>query len=151
MKPACLITTAATLIPTVFALAQETPVTPTIESVSLFKNGVAVMTASLPVKGPGIYRWDNPPQMIHGTFAVESASPVAVTSALRYVERSDENLPPSGNLAEEVAGSGIAVTLKTDNGVPGAVIKGKVPATLGAPGRAPWDSRFASLREPRPY
>ena len=36
-----------------------------IESVGLFKNGVAVVRASFTVPGPGSYRWDNIPQTIH--------------------------------------------------------------------------------------
>jgi hypothetical protein len=129
---------------------RETRVTPKMEAVSLFKNGVAVMTATFPAEKPGIYRWENPPQIIHGTLAVESASPVAVTSALREVERTDKGLPPAVNLAEELAGSGVLVTTKSDKGAPGATYEGKVPAALASPGRAPWDSNYTSLRE-QPY
>src|SRR5262245_5916432 len=114
---------------------RETPVAPKIEAVSLFKNGVAVMTATFPAEKPGIYRWDNPPQIIHGTFAVESASPVAVTSALREVERSDKGLPPAANLAEELAGSGVSVTTKTQQGAPAQTYAGRVPAALTSAGR----------------
>ena len=46
-------------------LADETPIQPQIESVGLFKNGVAVVRASFTVPGPGSYRWDNIPQTIH--------------------------------------------------------------------------------------
>ena len=38
-----------------FALADETPVQPQIESAGLFKNGVAVVKASFTVPGPGTY------------------------------------------------------------------------------------------------
>jgi hypothetical protein len=145
---------AASIFTVLAASAQEMremPVTPKIEAVSLFKNGVAVMTATFPAEKAGIYRWENPPQIIHGTFAVESASPVSVTSALREVERTDKGLPPAGNLAEELAGSGVSVTVKGDKGVPGAIYEGKVPPALNSAGRTAWDSNYASLREQQYY
>lgn len=45
-----------------FGLADETPIQPQIESVGLFKNGVAVVRASFTAPGPGCYRWDAVPQ-----------------------------------------------------------------------------------------
>ena len=53
-----------------FAAAEETVVTPAIESVGLFKNGLAVVRATFPVKGPGSYRWDKVPRVVHGSFWV---------------------------------------------------------------------------------
>ena len=55
------------------AAAEETIVQPKIESVGLFKNGLAVVRAVFPVSGPGSCRWDKVPRVIHGSFWIESA------------------------------------------------------------------------------
>ena len=53
-------------------LADETKVTAKTEAVALFKNGYTVVRQEIDVPGSGIYRWEEVPPVIHGTFFIES-------------------------------------------------------------------------------
>jgi hypothetical protein len=86
------------------SLAQETPVTPTIESVGLFKNGLSVVRASFEAKSPGAYIWMDPPRCVHGTFLVESESDLSLRSGSRIVEEKAERDQPTGVLQTDLAG-----------------------------------------------
>ncbi len=77
-----------------FALADETPVQPQIESVGLFKNGVAVVKASFTVPGPGSYRWDAIPKAVHGTFSVDSEATLTTRATHRMIEEEFKTAQP---------------------------------------------------------
>lgn len=68
------------------AFAQETAVNVPIQSIGLFKNGLAVVRRHVTVPGPGVYRIENVPAPVHGTFFVESAATVSATVTTREVE-----------------------------------------------------------------
>jgi hypothetical protein len=136
-------------ITTLTLAAEEAAVKPEIESVGLFKNGIAVVRATFPIGGPGIYRWDHVPQVIHGTFWVESDGEVAVLSTTRKIEETDETGAPSGIVA---AGS----RREGSHGHPPPKrldpFRPYPPASPGRSGRcrrAPalrqWDTNYASL------
>jgi len=133
--------------------AEETAVTPTFESVGLFKNGLAVVRATFPVKGPGCYRWDKVPRVVHGSFWVESDGKITVQSTTRMVEDTEANEPPTGALQADLAGKMVTVTLKTTgtSQTPSA-ITGKVwDMPPGSPSRK-WDTDYSSLNPGgRPY
>jgi Domain of unknown function (DUF4139) len=94
------------------AFAQETPITPTVKSVGLFKNGLSVIRASFEAKSPGTYLWTDPPRCVHGTFLVESDTEIALRSGNRRMEVSAEDDPPSGVLQKDLAGRNVRVRMR---------------------------------------
>ncbi|HEX7260958.1 MAG TPA: hypothetical protein VF258_04030 [Luteolibacter sp.] len=127
--------------------AEETVVKPTVESVGLFKNGLAVVRATFPVTGTGNYRWDKVPRAIHGSFWIESDGEVVVQTTTRMVEEVDESDSPSGMMQQDLAGKEVAVTLrKTDSAQP-PVITGKVwEVPMRMPNRT-WDADYSTLKD----
>ena len=134
---------------TTFSMAaDESVVKPGIDSVGLFKNGIAVVRASFPVDGPGNYRWDHIPQVIHGTFWVESDGEVSVLSTTRRVEETDESGTPTGFLQQDLAGKEVAITLRQNNPAVSPVsttITGTVWSVPPRPVIRQWDTNYASL------
>ena len=57
------------------------PASSTIQSIGLFKNGLAVVRRNVAVPGPGVYRIEDVPAPMHGTFFIESAATVTATNA----------------------------------------------------------------------
>jgi hypothetical protein len=94
------------------SFAQETPVTPTINSVDLFKNGLSVVRASFEAKSPGTYVWTDPPRCVHGTFLVESEADLSLRSGSRMVEENTERDRPTGSLQSDLAGQNVRVRLR---------------------------------------
>ena len=90
----------------------EKTVTPTIESVGMFKNGLTVVRATFPIDGSGKYIWKKVPQVVHGSFWVESDAKVTVRSTTRMVEETEEAEQPVGTLQKDLAGKNITVTLR---------------------------------------
>lgn len=137
-------------ITTLAAAAEESAVKPTIESVGLFKNGLAVVRATFPVTGPGSYRWDKVPRVIHGSFWIESDGEVAIHATQRLVDVTDETESPSGTLQRDLAGKDVTVMLKTSTTTAGTSFTGKVweipPQTLSRT----WDVDYSSLTA-QPY
>lgn len=112
-------------------MAGETRIQPQIESVGLFKNGVAVVRAGFTVPGPGSYCWEDIPQTIHGTFEV-SGNPVLTVRATRRMV--DEEFPGGQpGMRDELAGKNVTVTLAGDQGQAAPSLQGRVmenPAIL---------------------
>jgi hypothetical protein len=125
--------------------AEEIPVTPTLESVALFKNGLTVVRASFPVNGPGHYRWDQVPRVIHGSFWVESDGLVSVQSTTRNIVSNEANESPSGLLQCDLAGNEVTVTLKASGAAQSAVLTGKVWDLPPRPATRTWDADYSSL------
>lgn len=135
-------------ITTLTLAADEAAVKPEIESVGLFKNGIAVVRATFPIGGPGIYRWDHVPQVIHGTFWIESDGEVAVQSTNRKIEETDETDAPSGMLQQDLAGKEVTVTLRQNEPTISSIstgITGTVWAVPPRPNPRQWDTNYASL------
>jgi hypothetical protein len=123
----------------------ETILSPTVESVSAFKNGVAVIRAAFRVEKPGVYVWQRPPAAIHGTFWTESDLKVNVRSTVRMLP-TPEGVPTAvPGLQEELAGRPVEVTLKATGAGQPATLRGRVwtPPPEG-PVRS-WDTNFASV------
>lgn len=131
---------------TSFSLAvEEALVKPEIESVGLFKNGIAVVRANFPIGGSGVYRWDHIPQVIHGTFWVESDGEVSVLSTTRRMEDTDESGAPTGSLQQDLAGKEVSVTLRQNDSTIPHGITGTVWAVPPRPGLRQWDTNYASI------
>jgi hypothetical protein len=58
-----------------------------IVSAGLFKNGLAAIKREVTVPGPGVYRLDDVPAPVHGTFWIESDTVVHTRITTRRVER----------------------------------------------------------------
>ncbi len=134
------------------------PVEPQIESVGLFKNGLAVVRASFPVPAAGTFRWESVPRAVHGTFWVESETDVTVLSTTVQAEVEDDVEQPTGRLQTDLAGVSVAVTLKPGPQGPGETIRGEVwkvpqPSPLIARDAARpglWDAPESSRWSARP-
>jgi len=123
----------------------ETVVTPKVESVSTFKNGVAVIRALFRVEKPGLYVWQRPPTAVQGTFWVESDLKVNVRSTVRMLP-APEGVPAiAAGFQQELAGKTVRVVLKAAGAAAPDTYEGRVwsPPPL-VPIRA-WDTNFASL------
>ena len=105
----------ALLVSTGFA--QEKPLQPKIDSVALFKNGLAVVSASFEPDGAGDYVWADPPKAIHGTFFVESAGGMVIRSSMRSLPEKGP-ASPTGLLQRDLAGATIrgSLTLGEEGG-----------------------------------
>lgn len=125
--------------------AEETVVTPSVESVALFKNGLAVVRASFPVKGAGQYRWDKVPRVVHGSFWVESDGQVSVQSTTRMIEVTDDTESPAGTLQKDLAGKEVTVAVKSTGTSPIWTLTGKVWDVPPPAVRKSWDAEYSSL------
>lgn len=68
------------------ASADETPAKSQIASVSLFKNGLAVVRRTVSLPGPGSYRLDDVPEPVHGTWWIESPARIETRVTTREIE-----------------------------------------------------------------
>ena len=128
--------------------AEELPVVPRVDSVGLFKNGVAVVRASFEAKQAGSYRWDELPRSIHGSFWIESDGVVSVRATTRMVD--EPAAAPTGILQRDLAGQAVTVRLKKGSeGGEAPVVSGKVWALPEQPARKSWDSGF--FNSPNPW
>ncbi|MDR3232640.1 MAG: hypothetical protein LBT46_03055, partial [Planctomycetaceae bacterium] len=67
------------------AAESEQRVSAATESVALFKNGFTIVRQEITVPAPGVYRWDEIPAVIHGTFFIESGLNVEIQTTQRLV------------------------------------------------------------------
>lgn len=100
--------------------AEETAVKSRIVAVGLFKNGLAVVQRGLTVPGPGIYRLEDVPEPVHGTYWVESGAAVESSMKWREVE-GPAQLAAAVHLQSELAGKKVTVHFRG----------GQVPAVAG--------------------
>ena len=92
--------------------AEERTVTPALERVSLFKNGYIIVQQSIDIPASGLYRWDNVPLAVHGTFFTESDLDVEIrtTSQQSAITESKEKIP---NSLEDFIGRRVSVLFGT--------------------------------------
>jgi hypothetical protein len=114
---------AAVLLGALAAFADETRVDSKIESIGLFKNGLAVVRRTVNVDGPGIYRLEDVPTPVHGTFWVESDVPVETQVTQRDVQSPIRSKSPI-DFQQDLVGRKVAIELRTDktNSVTGTVV-----------------------------
>lgn len=114
-------------------IAAETAISPKIESVSLFKNGLCVVRASFEAKEPGTFVWSDPPRCVHGTFMVDSTADVALSSGMRTIEEAITDDRPTGSLQNDLAGQKVKVRLRGNQSTPPQEIVGRVWALPPTP------------------
>ncbi len=100
---------------------EEVAATSHVESAGLFKNGLAVIRRTAHLGGPGVYRVDDMPAPIHGTFWVESDLPIETRVTTRMVQEP----PTAGGGAVDVQQDLVGQTVTIHYRVP------HLPATVG--------------------
>jgi len=140
MKPTILFLCASVAI-----AAGENSVSPAFDSVGMFKNGLAVVRVSFPIEGPGLYRWEKVPHVVHGSLWVESDGIINVRSTTRMISETDEAESPAGVLQKDLAGNGVSVTLRDHNGAEGGVLTGIVWDVPPLTTPKSWDTEYSSL------
>ena len=74
-------------VPLVTASGQESTARSRIVSVSVFKNGLALVEQEVQVPGEGTYRLDTAPNPVHGTFWIKSNWKLPMRYLTRRVRR----------------------------------------------------------------
>lgn len=140
------------LLATVTLASAEKTVIPAIESVGMFKNGLTVVRATFPIDGPGDYLWEKVPQVVHGSFWIESDSEVIVQSTTRMVEETEDAEQPVGILQKDLGGKNVTVTLKgLPTGLQSAIstdeyfVSGTVWDVPSLAEAKTWDTDYSSL------
>ncbi len=95
---------------TAAAFADEKAVTSKIESVGLFKNGLAVIERTVELPGEGTYRIDDVPTPVHGTFFIESQGKVGVRVTTELVDAPLDVV--SQPLQDQLAGKTVTIALR---------------------------------------
>lgn len=108
-------------VPSMFAQG-ETPATSRIDSIDLFKNGIAVVTRSIDVDKPGRYLVDASIRPVNGTFWITSGQEVSVCGETRLVDV--PNSAPFSNLQATLVGHEVTLYLREGSG--NQIVKGKV-------------------------
>jgi hypothetical protein len=97
---------------------------PQIESVGVFKNGIAVVRASFSVAGPGSYRWDQVPHAIHATFSVDSEAVLTTRATHRLLEEPAD--PSSPEIQDALAGKNVVISLSGEHGQFPVTVSGRI-------------------------
>jgi len=94
--------------------AEEIKVDSRIDSVGLFKNGLAVVQRSVDVPGPGVYRLENVPTAVHGTFWIDADVAVDAQSTLRDVD-SPAPAKAAVDFQKELVGKQVTIHFRDGN------------------------------------
>ena len=133
---------AVLLLATILSVTgNEVVVQPKIESVGVFKNGIAVVRASFNVPGPGSYRWDQVPQAIHATFSVDSEAVLTTRSTRRMLDVPAD--PSSPEIQDALAGKNVVISLSGEHGQAPVSVSGRiwqVPTSPVKLGQSPQES-----------
>ncbi len=135
MRYVCL-TIAAALLAATDVYAEEIPLSSPIESIALFKNGLAAVRRSAEIAGPGVYRIDDVPAPVHGTFWIEGDIAVDAQVTMREVDAPQR---PTIDLQQELVGRAVTIHFK-QGGIPAA--SGKVLALEKPSGDAAWSRTY---------
>jgi hypothetical protein len=125
--------------------ADEIPLDSPIESIALFKNGLAVVRRSAQIPGPGVYRLNGVAEPVHGTFWIEGDVPVDAQVTMRETDA------PEGStidFQQELVGRQVTIHF-TKAGVP--VATGKVVALSHAAGSDAWDREYRTSSDQYSY
>ena len=123
------------LVSSVMALADEVVKAP-VQSAGLFKNGLALVRRTTVLKGPGVFRVEDLPTPVHGTFWIESPVPVTATAGMRLVEMPAADGPV--DLQDDLAGRSVDVYLHDSD----RAISGRVVEVTEATGSKAWNRRY---------
>ena len=117
--------TSALFLAAIFpVMGDEVVVQPKIESIGVFKNGIAVVRASFDVSGPGSYRWDQVPQAIHATFSVKSEAVLTTRATHRLLQEPAD--PNPAEIQAALAGKNVVISLRGQHGPTPASMSGRI-------------------------
>ncbi len=137
----------AVLTATVLSLTAPAPAAPAdtpatvetkIDSIGLFKNGLAVVRRSVTLAGAGVYEAGDVPDPVHGTFWIESDAPVEVLTTQREVVEPDDG-QWEHDPQRTLAGKTVTLYLR-QQGM--AEITGRVVRFENPEGRREWSRSF---------
>ncbi|MBN2492958.1 MAG: hypothetical protein JXR96_00100 [Deltaproteobacteria bacterium] len=137
---------ACLLLASAAASAGEQKVDSRVESVGLFKNGLAVVSRIVQVPGPGVYRLEDVPEPVHGTFWLESDAKVTARVSRRSVEVPASVTP--GLLQEDLAGCRVTVHFADGRTPPASGRVVTPPAEPAVRDASPPAVGFASMPQP---
>lgn len=120
------------------ALCGEGRVRSTVSRVAMFKNGLAVVTRTAELPGPGAYELDDLPEPVHGTFWIESPAPIAARVTTRTVEV-EPAAPGAVDLQDELGGREVTIHFQGENIPP---VSGRVLAHEPPAGAEAWDRTY---------
>ncbi len=141
MKPIALLLVLGS-VPFAFGVEEKT-VVPRIESVGLFKNGLAVVSVEFPIEAAGSYVWEKVPQAVHGSLWVESDGEVSIRSTMRMIETTDAAEAPGGRLQNDLAGKN--VSLKVVDGTHSEKVEGRVWEIPISENEMTWNTDYNTL------
>lgn len=118
--------------------ADEIPLESKIDSVGLFKNGLAVVHRSVQVSGSGIYRVEDVPVPVHGTYWIDGDVPVETQVTMREVD-APVRMKPGIDFQQDLVGRAVNIRFH-DGTLPG--IKGTVVALDRSHGGEAWSRRY---------
>lgn len=143
------------LVPVVFLLLpglavaeDEINVTPRITSVDLFKNGIAVVHAVIPVEKPGVLVWREVPTPLHGTFWVENEGEISVRTTRRNVPTDPQQDRTQGNLQTDLAGRTVEVRMEPGVGAAPQAYQGTVWDVPQRAERKTWNTDYLRTSTP---
>jgi hypothetical protein len=100
---------------TATAVAAEPSVQSTIQSVSMFKNGLALVEREAKIAGPGDYQIVDIPRPVHGTLWFIGAPGVSARVVMRDIER--EAFDGEIDIRKDLVGRQVTVTLRDSDDV----------------------------------
>ncbi|MFO0980236.1 MAG: hypothetical protein U1E76_00575 [Planctomycetota bacterium] len=94
-------------------LVAQTParIASRIQSVGLFKNGIAVVRREVQLPGAGVYQIDDVPEPVHGTFWIEASAKVDTRVTSREVTRPLDG-SAAARLELDLAGQAVRITFR---------------------------------------
>ena len=120
----------------------ETPLETNIVSLGLFKNGLVVVKRTATISKSGVYRVEDVPKPVHGTYWVESDAKITTRMTHRTVDvLATEST--GGNFQQELAGKAVVVHF-ADAKLPS--VAGTVLATKPLEGDAAWSRSYQPPR-----
>ena len=136
MKNVCVLAAAVLFCSAV--MAETAQVESRIESVGLFKNGLAVVRRVVETPGPGEFVIGDLPAPVHGSFFVQSVAPVTVLAEMKDVmvqPKAGEGLDLQGDLA----GKEVTIHFR-ENTIP--AVTGKVVALEDRERDSAWNRNY---------
>ena len=114
--------------------------------ISLFKNGLAVLTREVPLDGPGTYVLEQVPSAVHSTLWLEGPEDLETKTTLREIEVGD-GVPDFSNLQEPLAGRDVTLHLKGENA---RTMRGTVRSS-STPSPQIWDREYDQGKPGMPF
>jgi len=118
--------------------AKEIPTTAPIQSLALFKNGLAVVKRSVSITEGGTYRIDDVPEPVHGTFSIDS--PIAISTRVTMRETDAPARSSSAmDFQQQLVGKDVTIAFNQEKMLP---VSGRVVAMEKPRGDEAWNRTY---------